>query len=94
MKEFPFPSLPLLKKSTEGQLDAAKCPKSLKSQGVISKDIVLMFDEIYLQKCEEYCGGQIIGASENNGLRITGIYDHRIKRKCPLNYQICSRAKH
>ena len=93
MKEFPFPFLSLLKKSNEGQLDPVKCPKSLKSQGVISEDI-LMFDEMYLQKCEEYCGGQIIGANENNELRITRIYDHRIKRKCPLNYQICSRAKH
>ena len=26
-----------------------------KSQGVISKDIVVMFDGMYLQKCEEYC---------------------------------------
>ena len=94
MKEFPFPSLSLLKKITEGQLDAVKCAKSLKSQGVISEDVVLMFDEMYLQKCEEYCGGEIIGANENNELRITRIYDHRIKRKCPLNYQICSRAKH
>ena len=66
MKEFPFPSLTLLKKSTEGQLDAVKCPKSLKSQAVISE--VLMFDEMYLQKCEEYCGGEIIGANENNEL--------------------------
>ena len=61
---------------------------------MISEDIVLMFDEMYLQKCEEYCGGEIIGANENNELRITRIYDHRIKRICPLNYQICSRAKH
>ena len=41
MKDLPFPSLPLLKKPTEGQLDAVKCPKSLKSQGVICEDIVL-----------------------------------------------------
>ena len=47
MKEFPFPSLSLLKKINERQLDAAKCAKSLKSQGVISKDVVLMFDERY-----------------------------------------------
>ena len=94
MKEFTFPSLSLMKKITEGQLDAVKCPKSLKSQGMIPEDILLMFDEMYLQKCEEYCGGEIIGANENNELRITRIYDHRIKRKCPLNYQICSRAKH
>ena len=76
MKEFPFPSLSLLKKITEGQLDAGKCPKSLKSQGVISEDIVLMFDEMYLQKCEKYCGGEIIGANENNELRITRIYEN------------------
>ena len=25
-------------------------------------------DEMYLQKCEEYCGGEIIGANENNEL--------------------------
>ena len=68
MKEFPFPSLFLLKKITEGQLDAVKCVKSLKSQGVISEDVVLMFDEIYLQKCEEYCGGEIIATNENNEL--------------------------
>ena len=41
---------------------------NLKSQGVISEDIVLMFDEMYLQKCAEYCGGEIIGANENNEL--------------------------
>ena len=50
MKEFPFPSLSLLKKTTEGQLDAVKCANS--------EDVVLMFDEIYC--------GEIIGANENN----------------------------
>ena len=40
-----------------------------------------MFDEMYLQKCEECCGGEIIGLNENNELRITLTYDHRIKRK-------------
>ena len=64
MKEFPFPSLSLLKKITEGQLDAVKCAKSLKSQGVISEDTFPM----YLQISEEYCGGEIIGAKENSVL--------------------------
>ena len=68
MKIFPFPSLTPLKKSTEGKVDAVKCPKSLNSQGVICEDIVLIFDEMYLHKCEEYCGGEIIGANENNEL--------------------------
>ena len=68
MKEFPFPSLSLLRKITEGQLDAVKSAKTLKSQVAISIDVVLMFDEMYLQKCEEYSGGEIIGADENNEL--------------------------
>ena len=33
-----------------------------------SRGVVLMFDEMYLQKCQEYCGGEIIGANENNEL--------------------------
>ena len=47
MKMFPFPSLSLQKKMTEGQLDNVKCTKSLKSQGVISEGVVLMFEEMY-----------------------------------------------
>ena len=27
-----------------------------------------MFDKMHLQKCEEYCGGEIIGANEYNRL--------------------------
>ena len=68
MKEFLFPSLSLLKKITERQDDVVICAKSLKSQGLISEDVVLMLDEMYLQKCEEYCGGEITGANENNEL--------------------------
>ena len=47
MKMFPFPSLSLQKKMTEGQLDTVKCTKALKSQGVISEGVVLMFEEMY-----------------------------------------------
>ena len=68
MKQFPFPSLFLLKKISEGKLDAVKCAKFLKAPGVISENIVLMFDELYLQKCEQFCDGEIIAANENNEL--------------------------
>ena len=68
MKEFPFPSLSLLKKITEGQLDAVRYFKSLKTQEVISEDVVPMFDERYLQNHEEYSGGENFGANENNEL--------------------------
>ena len=68
IKLFPFPPLSLLKKIIGGQLDVMKCTRSLKSPGVISEDVILMFDEMYLQKCEEYSGGEIISANENNEL--------------------------
>ena len=49
-----------------------------------------MFDEMYLQKCEEYCCGQIIGANENNELRITRIYDQytRITSICSISHEL------
>ena len=90
MKDFPFPFLSLLKKITEGQLDAVKCVKSLKSQGVISEDVVLMFDEIYLQKCEEYCGGEIIAANENNELYKGSLSFMIVGLKVNVHYSIKS----
>ena len=57
-------------KITEGQVYAVKCAKSLKSQGLIPEDVVLMFDDMYLQKCEEYCGSEIIGANKSSEVRL------------------------
>ena len=37
----------------------------LKDKGAISKDIILMVDEMYLQKCIQYAEGQYIGADSN-----------------------------
>ena len=34
----------------------------------ISKDIAVLFDEVYLQKCVEFCGGEFFGSSINNEL--------------------------
>ena len=31
-------------------------------------DVILLFDEIYLQKCEEYCCGESIGTDSKNNL--------------------------
>ena len=64
----PFSVFVSTEKNTEGKLDAVKCATTLKSQGPISEDVVLMFDEMYLQRCEEYSAGEIIGANENNEL--------------------------
>ena len=56
--------LPLTKIS-KGKVDAIKCAQALKKDGKISEDICLLFDEMYLQKCEEYFGGELIGSDEN-----------------------------
>ena len=67
-KDFPLPSLSFLKKITEGGIDAVKALQKLKEKGKISKDVVLIFDEMFLQKCEELYAGNLIGANDKNEL--------------------------
>ncbi|XP_047127382.1 uncharacterized protein LOC124808407 [Hydra vulgaris] len=64
-EELPLPLLSLLKKITSGNIDALSCAKRLKLEGKISQDICLIFDEMYLQKCEEYFAGEMIGSDES-----------------------------
>ena len=64
-EDFPSPSLSLLSKISIGKIDAIKCAQAWKKDGKISEDICLLFDEMYLQKYEEYFGGELIGSDEN-----------------------------
>ena len=66
LKEFPLPSVSLLNKIIEGNIDIIKTANLLYENGSLSKDIMLIFDEMYLQKCVEYTGGEIIGLSDEN----------------------------
>ena len=68
LDEFRLPSLSLLRKIVTGDIDAAKSAKLLKDEEKISSDVCLIFDKTYLQKCEEYTGGQLIGAATNGEL--------------------------
>ena len=55
LEEFKVPSLSLLKKKlTSGKIDPVTSFKARKENGSISEDVMLLFDEMYLQKCEEY----------------------------------------
>ena len=67
-KDFPLPSIPLLKKVYSGAIDAVKCAQTLKNERKISEDVCLLFDEMYRQKCEEYFGGDLIGSGEDGNL--------------------------
>ena len=68
LEQFPLPSISLLNKIQQGGVDAIKALKLLREQGNISKDLVLMADEMYLQKRAEYSGGEYIGADEDDEL--------------------------
>ena len=50
LQQFPLPSLSLLKKFTEGGIDPLKAAKVLLKQGKIFTEVVLLLDEVYLQK--------------------------------------------
>ena len=63
--KLPFPSLSLLAKLKSGNMDVINAAKMLKDKGAISKDIRIMVDKMYLQKCIRYAGGQYIGADSN-----------------------------
>ena len=57
--------LNVIKKGNNGALKIAKL---LFENSSISKDIVVLFNEMYLQKCVDYCGGEFFGSNINNDL--------------------------
>ena len=65
LHELPLPSILSLAKLKEGKIDSMKFLKTLLENGSLSKDRILIFDEMYLQKSTDYSGGQLIGMNEN-----------------------------
>ena len=69
LEEFPMPYLSLLEKISKGGVDPVKSSANLLlAKGRISKDVILMIDEMYLQKSEECHGGEIVGCDEEGKL--------------------------
>ena len=66
LEDFPLPSLSLLSKISKAKIDIIKYTQALKKDGKKSEDICLLLDEMYLQKCEEYFGGELVGSDEND----------------------------
>ena len=60
LEEFYLSSLPLLRKISKGKIDALKSLKILRENGTITTDVILMFDEMYLQNV----GGELAGVDE------------------------------
>ena len=64
LEKLPLPSFALLQKIKHGGLDAIKAVQRLLKQQSVSKDCVLLVDEMYLQKALQYATGSMVGADE------------------------------
>ena len=53
-EKFPLTPFSHLDKIQLGGVDAIKGLKKLRDMGKISKDLILMVDEMFLQKCAQY----------------------------------------
>ena len=68
LEKFPLPSFSLLNKIQKGGVDAVKSIKLLREKGKLSKDVILMVDEMFLQKCLQYMAGERVGENEKGEL--------------------------
>ena len=68
LEHFPLLSLSLLHKIRSGKIDAVKCAQTLRNDGKISNDVCLMFDEMYLQKYEEYFAANLVTCNSEGEL--------------------------
>ena len=60
LQDFTLPSLSLPQKISSGTIDAVKRANPLRVEEKISEDTCIIFDEIYLQKSQEYLGKGMI----------------------------------
>ena len=64
LQKFPLLSFALLKKLQKDGPDSLRAVEILLQKDAISSDVVVIADEMYLQKCAEFHGGEFIGDNE------------------------------
>ena len=62
LEKFPVPSISLLNKIQQERMNSIKALRILRKNGKISKDCILMVDEMYLEKATQYYSGEYVGA--------------------------------
>ena len=68
LQNFPLPLLSLLAKLKSGNVNATKAAELLRQKNAISDDVILITDEMYLQKKVQYVGGKNVGADSDGNL--------------------------
>ena len=79
VKNFPLPSISLLKRLSQREVEPLKAVKLLLNKRKIDQDIVLLTDELYLQKEVHIQQGKLIGCDDNSNL-FKGIMTFMIMR--------------
>ena len=64
LEKFPLPSISTLHRIQAGGVDSLKAAKKLREKGHISPDVILMVDEMFLQKEASYQSGDYVGEDE------------------------------
>ncbi|MEO2160645.1 MAG: THAP domain-containing protein, partial [bacterium] len=72
LDHFPLPSVSYLRKLCEGGVEPLKGAKLLLEQGKVDADVIMMLDELFLRKEEQYTGGDLLGC-DKNGVLYKGI---------------------
>ena len=68
LEKFPLPSISTLHRIQAGGVDSLKAAKKLPEKGHISSDVILMVDEMFLQKEASYQSGDYVGEDEEGEL--------------------------
>ena len=68
LEEFCFPSLSLLAKLRSGNLDTIKAAELLRHKKILSNNVVLITDEMYLKKKVQYSAGKYVGADSDGSM--------------------------
>ena len=68
LETLPLPSISALRKLRKGRINSMKAVKLLLETGQISKDVIMIVDEMYLQNCVQYVGGDYLGSDDKGNL--------------------------
>ena len=67
-EEYRLPSYSFLANLKSAGIDSVKALKMMKDKNAISDDVIVMYDEMYLQQCEEYAAGKVEGSNDDGEL--------------------------